>query len=176
MSNHLFNSLRSAFLAAVATVAILGAATRGEAAQVAPTTGRVISRAEMRAKAPGAVLGETAYAEVNSAWLIKWYPSFKDKLFKIGVTKWDSRFDCNRFASFYTDLAQASFANEMFRSDSPAQALALGTFWYNRADGQGKHAIIQALTERGRIFIEPQSGKELQLTPAEIQSGYVQVI
>lgn len=175
MSNRLSQSFNTVATLAMVALALLGGATRAEAL-MASSTGRVISRAEMRSQLPGAALGENAYAEVNSAWLLKWYPTFRDKLFKIGIVKWDERFDCNRFAAFYTDLAQASFASEAFHSRSPAQALALGTFWYQRANGQGAHAIIQAMTERGRIFIDPQSGQEVHLTNGEVQSGYVQVI
>ena len=144
-------------------------------ARLSPITGKLMSSAELRAAVPGAIVGDRSYAEVNSAWLAQWYPLFRSKLFKIGVTRWDHRFDCNRFADFYSNLAQAFFATEMFHSELPAQALALGPFWYMRANGQGAHAVVQALTERGRIFIDPQTGQEMQLTPMERQSGYVQL-
>lgn len=145
------------------------------ASRVAPITGRLITSGELRAAVPGAIVGERSYAEVNSAWLAQWYPIFRSKLFKIGITRWDYRFDCNRFADFYSNLAQAFFAMEMFHSDLPAQALALGPFWYVRENGQGAHAIIQALTERGRVFVDPQTGKEIHLTAPEQRSGYVQL-
>jgi hypothetical protein len=140
-----------------------------------PMTGRIFSNAELRALAPGAILGEDNYAEVNSAWLARWYPTFRAKLFKIGLTHWDRRFDCNRFADFYANLAQAWFALEMFHSDTPAEALALGPVWYRRDDNRGSHAIIQALTERGRVFIDPQTGEEVQLSLNERRSCFVQL-
>jgi hypothetical protein len=144
-------------------------------ARVAPITGKLMSSAELRKVVPGAIVGDRSYAEVNSAWLATWYPIFRSKLFKIGLARWDYRFDCNRFADFYSNLAQAFFSVEMFQSDLPAQALALGPFWYMRDNGQGAHAIIQALTERGRIFIDPQTGQEVKLSSLEKQSGYVQL-
>lgn len=152
-----------------------GLARASGGSRVSPITGKVISSLELRTEVPGAIVGDRSYAEVNSAWLAQWYPIFRSKLFKIGVTRWDYRFDCNRFADFYSNLAQAFFAIEMFQSDLPAQALALGPFWYVRDNGQGAHAIIQALTERGRVFIDPQTGQEVQLTAMERQSGYVQL-
>lgn len=124
---------------------------------------------------PGAIVGENAYAEVNSAWLPEWYRLFRAKLFQLGIVKWDERFDCNRFADFYSNLAQAFFSLEMFHSSTNAQALALGPIWYERADGRGRHAVIQALTERGRVFIDPQTGKEMELAPGEQKSAYVQI-
>ena len=130
---------------------------------------------ELRGAIPTAIIGDRCYAEVNSAWLPQWYRTFRAKLFKIGLAHWDDRFDCNRIADFYSNLAQAYFALEMFYSKSPAQALALGPFWYIRGDGKGCHAIVQVLTERGRVFIDPQTGEEMKLSPAERQSGYVQI-
>lgn len=141
----------------------------------APATGKVLSSAQLRAVVPGAIVGENNYAEVNSAWLPGWYRLFRAKLFQIGIVKWDERFDCNRIAEFYSNLAQAFFSVGMFHSESPAQALALGPIWYERADGKGRHAIIQALTERGRVFIDPQTGLEMDLAPGERQSAYVQI-
>ncbi len=141
----------------------------------APATGKVMSGAQLRAVVPGAIIGEGNYAEVNSAWLPEWYRLFRSQLFKIGIVRWDARFDCNRFADFYSNLAQAFFSLEMFHSETPAQALALGPIWYVRADGKGRHAVIQALTERGRLFIDPQTGLEMNLQPGERQSAYVQL-
>jgi hypothetical protein len=140
-----------------------------------PATGRVLTGAEVRAVVPGAIVGDDRYAEVNSAWLPEWYRVFRAQLFKLGIVQWDERFDCNRIADFYSNLAQAFFSVEMFHSRTPAQALALGPFWYVRADGKGAHAVIQALTERGRVFIDPQTGRELDLKPDERQSAYVQL-
>lgn len=138
-------------------------------------TGRILTNDELRGAVPGAILGEAVYAEVNSEWLPHWYGTFRAQLFKIGLTRWDPRFDCNRFADFYANLAQAFFSLEMSRSGTPAQALALGPFWYVRGDGRGTHAIVQAVTERGRIFIDPQTGREMKLSALEEQSGYVQL-
>lgn len=144
-------------------------------ARVSPMTGRILTNQELRGTVPGVILGEALYAEVNSEWLPHWYGTFRAQLFRIGLTRWDARFDCNRFADCYANLAQAFFSLEMNRSRTRAQALALGPFWYVRADGKGTHAIVQAVTERGRIFIDPQTGREMKLSPLEEQSGYVQM-
>lgn len=167
---------RLLLVVALLAVACLPAQAAGRGRAAEPMTGRVFDRRELRAQLPGVILGDNHYAEVNSAWLRRWYPQFRSKLSKLGLARWNERFDCNRIADFYTDLAQATFAVEMFHSNTPAQALALGPFWYERANGRGRHAIIQALTERGRIFIDPQNGEEIQLTPSERASGYVQLL
>lgn len=147
-----------------------------DAGDVSPMTGRIMSDADLRTLLPGAILGDKSYAEVNSAWLARWYPIFRSRLFKIGLTQWNARFDCNRFADFYANLAQAFFAVEMFHSNTQVDALALGPVWYRRDYNRGAHAVIQAVTERGRIFIDPQTGAEIQLSPAERRSCFVQLL
>lgn len=140
-----------------------------------PITGKVLTEADLRTVIPGAIAAEKQYAEVNSAWLPVWYRIYRSKLSKIGLVRWDERFDCNRFADCYTNLAQAHFAVKMFHSDTPAQALAIGPIWYRRSDGTGAHAIVQAWTERGRVFIEPQTGQELDLDQSELQTVFMQI-
>lgn len=137
-------------------------------------TGRVYSKADMRRQLTLVMLGDEAYAEVNSAWLRAWYPAFRQELFRMGVVKWEERFDCNRFAEIYTGLAQVNFFRQTFHRRTGAKALALGQFWYVRDKG-GPHAIVQALTERGPVFIDPQTGEEMNLSPNERKSAYFQV-
>lgn len=120
------------------------------------------------------VLKDATYAEVSSAWLRDYYGEFRKTLFRQGVVKWEETFDCDDFASFYVSLAAVRFFTATWSSEFPAEALALGEFWY-RPDGkrgQG-HAIVTALTERGQVFIEPQSGQELTLTDSERLSRYL---
>ncbi len=138
------------------------------------TTGRVLRPAQVHQLIPGVILGSTAYAEVNSAWLRSWYPVYRAELFRLGVVRWDSRFDCSRFAGFYTGLAQACFFETAFHLRSDAVALALGPFWYRRDGDTVGHAVIQVITDRGRIFIDPQTGEELKLSGAEVNSAILQ--
>ncbi|MCF3652408.1 hypothetical protein [Synoicihabitans lomoniglobus] len=146
---------------------------------VAPTnsaahsiTGRVISPTEIKSLHKKTVLGDNSYAEVNSAWLAQFNADFKSELHRLGITKWDDRFDCNRFTDLYRSLAQAHYFRVSFHRAIPAEALALGPIWYVRESSGRSHAIIQALTERGRVFIEPQTGKELVLSPRELRSTF----
>jgi hypothetical protein len=139
----------------------------GLRSSVAATTGRVFTKAEMHQLTTTHYFGDEVYAEVNSQWLRQYYQEFRSELHRLGVMEWDERFDCNRFTELYVGLAQARFFRETFHSRTPARALAIGPFWYVRDNGRGSHAVVQALTERGRIFIDPQSGEEVQLTTSE---------
>lgn len=139
-------------------------------------TGRVISQAEVRQMAPLAHVGDEAYAEVNSQGLDRVYTEFNAELFRLGVTKWNERFDCNRFAELYAGVAQTVFYRESMHQRTSAKALALGPFWYRPANGADAHAIVQILTEQGVIYIEPQTGARVQLTPAERASAFLQVM
>jgi hypothetical protein len=138
-------------------------------------TGRVYSLAEVRAIIPTMFFGDDSYAEVNSQWLRHWYAEYRAQLGRLGVKRWDTRFDCNRFVEFYSGLAQAYFYRATFYSATEARALALGPIWYVRDGTNRRHALVQALTERGRIFIDPQTGEEIELTPGEKASAYLQM-
>ncbi len=139
-------------------------------------TGRVLGRADVCQLVPRAIMGDEAYAEVNSQWLPGFYTRFRTELSRLGVVNWDRRFDCNRFAELYTGVAQIAFFREAFHSSIKAQALAVGPLWYRRDNDLGAHAIVQVLTERGIIYIDPQTGAQIQLTPQELASAYLQVI
>jgi hypothetical protein len=129
--------------------------TRGS---VTLTTGRVFTRADMQRQTSTNYFGDEAYAEVNSAWLPKFNQEFRRELHRLGIVRWNDRFDCNRFAELFIALAQARFYRESFHSDTPARALAMGPYWYVREDGRGTHAVVQVLTERGRIFVGSADG------------------
>lgn len=136
-------------------------------------TQRVLTPAEVRATIGAhATLGDSSYAQVNSSSLRGFYEAFRADLFARGVTKWDQRFDCNHFASYFVSLAQVQFYRDNFHGRTQAQTLALGVYWYHQA-GTGSHAIVVALTERGLIFIEPQTGVELSLTEPERESAFM---
>lgn len=160
-----------------------GCATPANAARRAPgfgseravggcATGRVFTQEEVRARTASLAFGDNSYAEVNSAWLERFHTDFRTELFRQGIVRADERFDCNRYAEFFIGLAQVRFYREAFHSQLPAEALALAPYWYVRGDGRGSHAVVQALTERGRLFIDPQTGAEVYLTPQEHATAF----
>lgn len=136
-------------------------------------TGRVIPAKDLQSLHPIAALSDLNYAEVNSQWLRQFYPRFRDELFRGGVVKWDSRFNCKHFTGLYVELAQARFYMESFHKHSDANTLALGQIWYHRDNGRGGHAIVVAFTERGRVYIEPQTGEEMKLSASEQASIFM---
>jgi hypothetical protein len=142
--------------------------------EVVPFTDRVLYEADLRKLGNRVVLGDEAYAEVNSAWLKEWHGDFRAQIFRLGVVRWNQRYDCNRFAEIYTGLAQIAYFRVTFHRETPAKALAIGPYWYVTQQGRS-HAIVQAITERGRIFIDPQPGREVQLTGSEQRSTFLQV-
>ena len=139
-----------------------------------PWTGRILSRNDLQARTGAIYMADETYAEVNSRWLADYYADFRAELSRQGVTRGEDRFDCVRFSEFYSGLAQARFFRAAFHDRIPARALALGQIWYFRTDGRA-HAIVQALTERGQIFIEPQTGLEMHLTADERKAIYFQL-
>lgn len=136
-------------------------------------TGKTLSAVDMLAFTVNAPLGDVSYSEVNSAWLASYYESFRASLFREGIVKWDARFDCNHFADCYAALAQLKFFTESFHARNAAQTLAVGVVWYRRDVDGGGHAINCALTEKGMVYIEPQTGAEVALSPTEIASRFL---
>jgi hypothetical protein len=149
---------------ALAGVALLLGLTGCSKRETTLTTGAVLSRYTL----PGA-RGSESYAVVRSDALPGLYAAFRDVLAKQGLVRWDSRFDCNAFATLYVGVAQARFAAAAWHSRTDAQALALAEVWYHR-DAGGHHAIVQAITEHGPVFIEPQTGEAITLSEQEQRS------
>lgn len=147
--------------------------TRQAAEHLPATTSHLLTATDIRAFHAGAILSDQTYAEVNSLWLHEFYPRFRAELFRQGVVHWDDRFNCKHFAGFYTEMAQSRYFAETFHRTAPARTLALGQIWYIRDNGQGAHAIVVAFTERGRLYIEPQTGQEVRLSVKEQASIYV---
>ena len=167
--NHDGGGLALIFLAALFFI-IAGCFGGCSKREQAMTTGAVVQAAEL--PLPG-FKGDTAYAVVRSEALPALYANFRDVLNKQGLVKWDSRYDCNHFASLYISLAQASYTVAAWHSETKAQTLALAEVWYLPNGPPAGHAIVAALTERGLVFIEPQTGREIQLTAAQRRSIYL---
>lgn len=127
------------------------------------STFKVFNGREVLAKVPHATLGDDSYAEVRADALPGMYDAFRSDLFSKGITKWDERFDCNHFAAYYVALAQIRFFEASFHSRTPAKTLALAPYWV-RSSPNTAHALVVALTDRGIVYIEPQTGKEVALT------------
>lgn len=136
------------------------------------STGQAVPAANLpTAGKPGHWVGDVQYAVVQSSALPLIYADFRSTLNGLGLVKWDGRFDCNRFATLYIGVAQAKYAVAAWHSSTPAQALALAEVWYLVGGDPAKaHAIVLAHTERGPVFIEPQTGQELALSPVEERS------
>jgi len=143
---------------------------------VLPSTGREVALATLQQELPFASIGGRAYAEVSSTWLNQFYGKYRSELANLGIVKWDDRFDCRRFAGMFIELAQAEFYVKMFHAQTPANSLALGQVWYRPEKSPTGHAIVVAFTERGRVFLDPQSGREVALSEQERNSIYMILI
>jgi hypothetical protein len=143
----------------IACVLVLAGCARKE---LPLSSGGHVSGPALSAMLGGAVMGDDTYAVVSREALPRMYEEFRGELFSKGVTKWDERFDCNHFASYYVALAQTKYYLANFHSGAAPQSLALGVYWLK--DGNGAHALVVALTDAGIVFIEPQTGKEVALT------------
>lgn len=113
--------------------------------------------------------GDDSYQPVDTKWLEARHRSWRAELFRKGVTKWDERFDCNRFvASFKADINVGYFI-ATFHTADVGQSAAVGEVWYTRDLG-GRHAVLQVLTEQGWRYFDPQTGHWTSLSAAEERS------
>lgn len=114
------------------------------------------------------------YSKVDYAWLTSSYrDQFSKRLFADNITQWDNKFECNLFADYYKTYASIVYYNEFYSSFAGTRQLAIGEIWYHPdwAKNTG-HAINFAITERGLIFVEPQTGGEVHLSRDELNSIY----
>lgn len=120
-------------------------------------------------------IGDETYARVRAAAIPALHEDFLAALSRQGMSsRWDRKFDCNRFAALWIGLAHARYAVEQWHSRQAPQALALAEVWY-RPDGASPgtgHAIVAAVTESGLLYIEPQTGAIVHLSAAERASVY----
>ena len=113
--------------------------------------------------------GDSLYTTVQSSALPYLYDNFRSVLSSQGLVKWDSRFDCNHFSTLYISTAQIKYAVAAWHSTTPANSLALAEVWYTPT-GRPLHSIVAAQTEQGLLFIEPQTGQTVTLSPSERSS------
>lgn len=138
-------------------------------------TGRVLAASEFQRKLGAWEAGaDQTYAEVNADALPAYYDWFRSKLCDLGVSHGDSRIDCDNFADLYAAFLQLRLHLAQWEAnDIPdAEAFAVARYWYRPGAGPTGHAINAVATQRGILFIEPQTGAILDLSMNEVASRY----
>ncbi len=119
----------------------------------------------------GVLVADAAYALPAEDWVTwEFAATLGQWLTRLHIAGWVAEsWDCDDFAAFARLLASLMHN----RTRPGASGLALGEFWYFRADGGG-HAINLFVTrQRGELalrFLEPQTGRLVALTRKEIES------
>ncbi len=117
---------------------------------------------------PKVIFSDENYNIPTTEWVFnKFYPWFQGELKRYGVSEWTKKFDCDDFAAFFRILAQICHK----KSKGTTDGLAIGEVHYEQSDASF-HAVNVVLTEKGPIFIEPQTGQQLILTKDEEKSIY----
>lgn len=116
-----------------------------------------------------AYLSDATYAKPTLRWLSStFWDWFWEQRTGLGLRVWSRRNDCDNFARAYCQAAADAHALSSGNND---EGLAVGEFWYQRERG-GPHAIVIAYTDAGRVFIEPQNGRRLELSEPELKSCF----
>lgn len=116
---------------------------------------------------------DASYAAVDGDWLIgELYPAFHRFLSRNGVWKWDEQYDCDNFTRMF--CAFSEIAHYKAGREVEDEGIAVGEFWYGKGGDYRKgHAIVIFYQEEGKPrFLEPQTGREIQLTDEERASCY----
>lgn len=110
---------------------------------------------------------DDTYAIPTKEWVLGEYALFyKSFLERMGTPGWRDDFDCDNFAAVFWTMAQCGHARAMTKK----QGIAIGMFGYQPDGAAAGHAINVAVTDKGVIFVEPQSCKEVFLTKTEALS------
>jgi hypothetical protein len=112
------------------------------------------------------ILSDATYAKPTTAWLRDhFWPWFQKMRWNLGLNHWTRKNDCDSFSRAYAQAAQDCHALTVGETE---EGLAVGQFYYiGTTHVQGPHAICVAFTDDGKIYIEPQTGQRLALTPTE---------
>lgn len=105
------------------------------------------------------------YARPTTDWLLyKFAPWFRDVRWAANKNRWAPKNDCDKFARRWVIECQDAHSD----STNDNTDLAVGEFCYISANGP--HAIVIAIVDTPPtvLFIEPQTGSRLALTPNEI--------
>ena len=114
------------------------------------------------------IFTDNDYNLPKKEWLFgAFYSFFITELGRLGVNIWDEKFDCDDFSCMFRLYAQICHK----RSKGKAEGIVISEIGYTQESG-GLHAAICAFTDKGPVFLEPQTGKTLLLTENEIQSIY----
>lgn len=117
------------------------------------------------------ILSDSTYAKPTSAWLRdKFWPWFKGARENLGLMTWTRKNDCDGFSRAY---AQAASDCHALTAGEESEGLAVGEFFYvGTTHVQGPHAIVVAFTDEGKLYLEPQTGQRIALTPTEEISAF----
>lgn len=134
-----------------------------------------MTAAELRTQFPPwvpVIVSDATYGKPTVAWLReKFWPWFQKQRFDLGLNKWERRNDCDNFARAYAQSAADCHA--LTKGADDAEGLAVGEFYYvGTSHVKGPHAIVVAFTDDGKVFIEPQTGQRIALTPSEEMSCF----
>ena len=112
--------------------------------------------------------GKGFVAATDDWWVKEFCPWWMEFIKHWGWDKWADQWLCKDFAAMFRVFAQRAHAST---HKVPDERLICAEFWYRRDDGTG-HALNFMLTDKGPVYIEPQTGKRVTLSTTEIASCY----
>ena len=111
------------------------------------------------------------YNTALHSWVVDTYAEYRSWIGggQMGVVKWDDLTLCTWFAASYSVWMQKKFQEYAWYHTTTAKQIAVSIVWYT-TDSGGGHAINSIYTENGKEYFEPQTGRFVHLSDAEIES------
>lgn len=115
------------------------------------------------------------YAVVNSEWIKGFYAEWRKAAFERGLIQYCENFDCNKFADLFVIDAQLAYMKQGQKQRLGAESMAVGVLQYRPSMIWGAttdHAIVVFITEKGPMYLEPQSGEIMKLSEKECEAVF----
>ena len=113
----------------------------------------------------------TYAAATLESWEKDILPAFRRWMIENDMWAWHKKHDCDDKANALKLFAQRCFQETSHKV--VADGFAVWRVWYMTRDGGG-HAINRALTDKGFVYIEPQTAQVVELTKKEEASKWLE--
>jgi hypothetical protein len=169
------NLNRKQFILGAALLGFASCSKQGSSPSSVSITGSasnqvLTQKAMMKFPMSQVVTADASYKVVDPQWIKgAFYDYFRKDLFDKGITKWDKKFDCDKFAKYFAALVQVKYFVDNFHKWTEGEALSIGELYY-RIGGISGHAINVLFDGNDFTFFEPQTGQFVTLTNAELES------
>lgn len=127
-------------------------------------------------------LMDSEYVYIDERSAADFFSSLSQQVIQL-LNGWKAEFcDCDKFSRIVQAIGLAAHATQWAAQQAKPAGITLGVFNYMRSNNRGGHSINFLITkapgaEAFRMrFFEPQTGKEVTLTPEELTRSFATLL